>query len=148
MAYKANEKGHLLTEHFQKPMSKIIFLANHLPKSSQILCSLHQAYGIGTAPAGAQKSTCLVPKKRRQPGAGLLSERQPTSCLVCFSVLGLFRGTEQGETGQTPSCSPFPRVSNILHSILCMCRRSDSTAKKGCNMRLFLATGVINNCST
>lgn len=42
ITYKATEKCHLLTEHFQKPLVPF-FLANHLPKSSQMLRSPSQA---------------------------------------------------------------------------------------------------------
>lgn len=145
LAYKATEKDNFLKNMSRNLWSKSNFLAEHLPQSSQILHSPSEAYQKRTAQRGAQ-SYCSCSQTEMAARSRLLSEHQPIFCLVCFSVLELFWGRGQVEAGQTPSCSPLQEYETSLwNTVLCMCTRSDSTARKGCSICPFSAiTGTLH----
>lgn len=130
LAYKATEKRHFLNNISRNLWSKSNFLAEYLPQSSQILFSPSEAFQKCIAWAGAQ--SYLLQEQA--------AVRTPTHIL--FGLV-FCSGTALGqvEAGQTPSYSPFQGYETSLwNTVLCVCRRSDCTAGKGCSIRPFPAT--------
>lgn len=131
LAYKATEKGNFLKNISRNLWSKSNFLAEHLPQSSHILHSPSEAYQKCTAQVSAQLLLLLPSRDGSQEQAAVRTSTHVLLGLVFCSGTAL----GQVEAGQTPSCSPFQGYEpSLWNTVLCMCRRPDSTARTGCSI--------------
>lgn len=137
MAYKTTEKGHLLTQDFQKPEAS--FLLTTFPRAPRpsalpvkpITYTLHKH----------EKVFVLLP--RRDGSQELAVVRKPA-----HTLLGLIFCSGEKGRWNTPnsSCSPFKGYQTFC-TLDCMSRRSDSTAREGWGICLFPAIRVTNSSS-
>lgn len=105
LAHKATEKGHFLKNISSTLRSKSNFLAQHLPRSSQMLHPPREAF------RNALHSHCSWPQAEGAASSRLLPEHQHTPCLLCWAGQG-----DRQQRVELPAV-PLPRTGDTLHCV-------------------------------
>lgn len=125
-------ESHLLTDPFQKPLvQNYLSLLAAFPRAPTSPLSQSGLLGMYCTHRSTKKFVLLPRRDGRQDQQAV--DRKKTAHIL----LGLFfcSGSIPGENNRWKQAElqlfPFSRVSKLMHTILYMCRRSDSTTRKG-----------------